>query len=413
MLFLAIPGCLIGGSGLAGAPGESSCAACHGASTMPLASQPGGMGVFLTFSGGGTYTPGVTQSVTVTVNDPAFPAFGYQASPRMQGQEMTQSGGTLIPVDASAQFYPASIYSQLNWIAAGESLTGEPTNTFHFKWTPPASGTVVFYVIGMGANGMGDPMPTEHVYGNTYTLTPAAAAPVVNQPAVAQGGVFSAAAKVPGLTSGGWVSIYGTNLSATTRPWSSDDLVGITMPTSLDGVTVTIDGKRAAISFISPSQLNVQVPDDTAVGPVPVVVTSGGVASEAVLANMAAQAPSFFTFDGVHVAGTHADNTPLSAAAAAAPGEVIVLYGTGFGATSPPAPAGVAVSSAHPLPSSASLRISIGGVPAEVAFAGMTAPGLFQFNVTVPGTLAGGDAAVVATISGAQTQDGAAIPVRQ
>lgn len=370
------------------------------------------MGVFLTFSGGGTYTPGVTQSITVTITDLAFPAFGYQASPRIKGQETTQSGGTLIPVDANAQFYPASIYSQLNWIAAGESLTGEPTNTFHFKWTPPANGTVVFYVVGMGANGMGDPTPTEHVYGNTYTLTPAAA-PVVNPPAVNQGGVFSAAAKVPGLTPGGWVSIYGANLSATTRTWSSADVVGDTLPTALDGVSVTIDGKRAAISFVSPAQLNVQVPDDTAQGPVPVVVTAGGVASESVLANMAAQAPSFFTFDGVHVASTHADNTPLSAAAAAAPGEVIVLYGTGFGATNPATPAGLAVSSASPLPSPGSLRISIGGAPAEVAFAGMTAPGLFQFNVTVPGTLADGDAAVVATINGAQTQDGAAIPVRR
>ena len=111
----------------------------------------------MTFSGGSNYTPGVTQTVTVTVVDNAFPQFGYQTSPRVQGQDATAGAGTLIPVDADAQFYPATPPSTLSWIAAGEGA-GSPSNTFHFKWTPPASGTVVFYLIGMGGNGT-DPSP--------------------------------------------------------------------------------------------------------------------------------------------------------------------------------------------------------------------------------------------------------------
>ncbi|HEV2687170.1 MAG TPA: choice-of-anchor V domain-containing protein, partial [Bryobacteraceae bacterium] len=304
---LAIPCALIGGSGQSGAPGDSTCAACHGASTTPLASQAGGNGVFMTFSGGSTYTAGVTQSVTVTVIDNAFMSFGYQTSPRIKGQDATQGGGTLAPVDANAQFYPASGTSTLEWIAAGEGAGGAATNNFHFKWTPPASGTVVFYLIGMGGNGTGGPEPNEHVYANTYTLTPTP--PAIIKPSFSPAGTLSAAANIPGLTPGGWLAIYGQNLAQTTQNWNGSDFSSGKLPTSLGGVTVTIDNKPAAVYYVNPTQIDVQVPDDRTRGPVQVLVTSAGVSSDPVIVNMTAFAPSFLTLDGKYVAATHADNT--------------------------------------------------------------------------------------------------------
>jgi uncharacterized protein (TIGR03437 family) len=128
---------------------------------------------------------------------------------------------------------------------------------------------------------------------------------------------------------------------------------------------------------------------------------------------MATFAPSFFTFDGKYIAATHADNTPISQTSPAKPGEVIVLYGTGFGPTNPPTPAGVLVSGANPLESPGALNISFNDAPAQVAFAGITGAGLYQFNLTVPATLADGDAKVIATINSVQTQGGAFIPVHQ
>jgi uncharacterized protein (TIGR03437 family) len=410
-LAFALPASLIGGSGQSGAPEDSTCAACHGASTTPLMSTAGGNGVFMTFSGGSTYTAGVAQTITVTVMDNAFPVFGYQTSPRIHGEDATEGAGTLAPLDSNAQYYPAISPSTLSWIAAGEGV-GSPSNTFHFRWTPPPSGTVDFYVIGMGANGTGGPEPNEHVYANIYTLAPAPP-PAVVTPSFKQSGVVSAAANAPGLTPGAWLAIYGQNLAQTTHNWNDSDFSSGALPTSLGGVSVMIDGKPAAVYYVMPTQIDVQVPDDATRGPVQVVVTSGGVASAQVVVNMAAFAPSFFTFDGKYIAATHADNTPISQNSPAKPGEVIVLYGTGFGPTNPPTPAGVLVSVANPLESPGALNISFNDAPGQVAFSGITSAGLYQFNLTVPATLADGDAKVIATIDSVQTQGGAFIPVHQ
>src|SRR5580658_9508819 len=92
-----------------------------------------------------------------------------------------------------------------------------------------------------------------------------------NTPTIA--GISNAASGAVNIESGSWLSIYGANLSATTRPWQSSDFVGNALPTTIDNVTVTIDGKKSAISYVSPAQLNVQAPTDSAIGSVAVIVT--------------------------------------------------------------------------------------------------------------------------------------------
>jgi uncharacterized protein (TIGR03437 family) len=208
---------------------------------------------------------------------------------------------------------------------------------------------VVFYVIGMGANGSGGPEPNERVYANTYTLTLTPPAPVVPvKPTFSPSGVLSAAAKVPGLTPGGLVAIYGQNLSQTTSDWSGLDFSSGKLPTKLGDVTVTVDDKPAAVYSVSPTKIEIQAPDDTARGPVRVVVRRGAVASDPVVVNMTSVAASFFTLDGWYITATHADNTPVTLSRPAQPGEIIVFFGTGFGPTIPATPAGRIVSDAHP-----------------------------------------------------------------
>jgi len=235
---------------------------------------------------------------------------------------------------------------------------------------------------------------------------------------VAISGVSNNAGGAAGIESGSWVSIYGTNLSATTRSWQSSDFVGNNLPTSLDGVSVTIDGKSAAVSYVSPGQLNVQAPSDANTGSVPVQVTNVyGSASS--LASLQQYAPGFFALNGKYVAAVHADGTyvaPLgyfgSAASSspAQPGEIIMLYGTGFGPTTPAAPVGQIVSGAAPLTDPTQLQIRIGPVVATVQFAGIVAAGEYQFNVLVP-PLPAGDTQIVAVIAGVGTQSGLLIAI--
>jgi len=107
-----------------------------------------------------------------------------------------------------------------------------------------------------------------------------------------------------------------------------------------------IDGKPAAVCFISPGQINVQVPDDSALGSVPVQVTSPQ-GTAAATAQMQQFSPGLFTFDGKYLAAQHADYSYVGkpglisgvTTTPAQPGEVIILWGTGLGrAIRPPLP---------------------------------------------------------------------------
>jgi uncharacterized protein (TIGR03437 family) len=234
-------------------------------------------------------------------------------------------------------------------------------------------------------------------------------------------GVSNNASGAPGIESGSWVSIYGANLSATTRTWLASDFVGNNLPTTLDNVRVTIDGKNAAIYYISPVQLNVQAPTDTAVGTVQVQVTNSYGTGTAT-ATLQTDAPGFFPLPGAkYAAAQHAsdyvDVAPAGyfgaalASRPAQPGEFILIYGTGFGPTTPAVPAGQIVSGAAPISNPGQLVVTIGGIPATVQFAGITAAGVYQFNVVVP-QLANGDQPLLANINGVTSQTGLFIPIQ-
>jgi uncharacterized protein (TIGR03437 family) len=222
--------------------------------------------------------------------------------------------------------------------------------------------------------------------------------------------VASAASYQPGLASDAWISIFGSNLSASTYTWQDSDFVNGLLPTSLQGVSVTINGVAAYVAYISPTQINLLAPDDATIGTVQVQVTAARQNSNTRSAPKTLFAPAFFTLaSGAYVAALHADYSLVGApnllpgvvTQPAKPGETILLYGTGFGPTTPPTPAPLA----NPV------QIKIGGMAATVAFAGLVGPGLYQFNVTVP-SLPSGDAAVLATIGGVATQKGLAVTIQ-
>jgi uncharacterized protein (TIGR03437 family) len=94
----------------------------------------------------------------------------------------------------------------------------------------------------------------------------------------------------------------------------------------------------------------------------------------------------------------------------AVPGEVLEIYGTGFGPTNPAAPTSQLVP--QPAPLSLPATVAIGGVEAQVQWAGIVSSGLYQLNVQVP-NVAAGDQPIQASVSGFQTVANAFLAVAQ
>ncbi len=217
-------------------------------------------------------------------------------------------------------------------------------------------------------------------------------------------------------------TILGGGLSATTRTWADKDFVNGQLPTQLDGVGVTVNDKPAYISYVSPTQINFLIPSDAAPAAAQIKTMNNGLSSAAASITLQSAAPSFFVFGTTkYIAATHADGSFIGPAnlitggsfTPAKPGETVVLYANGFGQTTPPVPNGQIVNTALPLTQKPT--VTIGGMPAQVAFAGLSSTGLYQLNVVVPNIPAGAttpvDVTVAATASGMQSQDGALLSV--
>jgi uncharacterized protein (TIGR03437 family) len=230
-------------------------------------------------------------------------------------------------------------------------------------------------------------------------------------PRIASGGVVNGASFEQGITPGAWMSLFGTALANTTRLWNRQDFNGSLFPLALDGVRVRVDGLPAAVQFISPGQVNFQAPSVLRTGWLMVdIVTPAG--SDRVYVYSAPALPGFFQFhaDG-QLAALHPDGSPVTARGGAgaaigrpaSAGTVVAIYGTGFGPTNPPVESGQIFSGAAPLENAAALRVTVGGVPAAVEFAGLSAAGLNQVNVKIP-ALDPGMKDVFASIAGVPAQ---------
>jgi uncharacterized protein (TIGR03437 family) len=261
-------------------------------------------------------------------------------------------------------------------------------------------------------------------------------------PSIAAGGVAPIGGTINTIEPGEWVSISGANLAGSPATWSGD------FPISLGGTSVTIDGKPAYLSFVSPAQIILQAPDDAATGPVPVVVTTAnGTATSTV--TLAAFAPSFLLLDGQHVAGIiqRSDGSgaygggaydiigPTGSSlgyptVAAKAGDTIELFAVGLGPVNPAVPAGQAFTgvalAANPIDvlvnsvsvTPASVGISAGDFSIVSSAAGalplsiLSSPGIYQINVTVPAGLGTGDVPLLVSVGGAQTPAGVVVSLQ-
>ncbi len=438
-----------GHSGVPGELGTCATAGCH----TGTANDPANKGsVSVTFPNGQTYVPGVKQHLTVTIADPAATqqAWGFQLTARASGTPSAMAG-SLAFTDANTLLMCSQVnlavfqaqcqnaksdscsnttttcplsYSQqyIEHSLTGYTATKGPgSGSYQFDWTPPATnvGNVVIYVAG-NAGPPGPPTQNNgHIYTTTYTLTPSAGG---NAPAIDSGGVVSGASFQPGIVPGSWLTIKGTNLSPVASDTWDKAIVNGKLPTSLDGVSVNVGSTPAYVYFISPTQINVQAPD-VGTGPVPVTVTTPSGTSAAVTATVVAQSPAFFLWPGSQVVATRNSDASLAVKAgtfagattvAAKPGDVLILWGTGFGPTTPPVAAGIQVPgdkvyNANPV------TVKLGTTSAQVFGAALSPgfAGLYQVAIQVPASMADGDYALTATVSGATSPDGVILSVKK
>lgn len=95
---------------------------------------------------------------------------------------------------------------------------------------------------------------------------------------------------------------------------------------------------------------------------------------------------------------------------AAKAGDIIELFGTGFGPTNPAVPAGQAFSGAAPTSNPVAIRIN--NVSVTPLFAGLSSAGLYQFNLTIPAGLGTGDVSLTASVAGVTTPSGVVISLQ-
>jgi len=252
------------------------------------------------------------------------------------------------------------------------------------------------------------------VMGFTPEEAPAGDLPVISS----RSGVVNAASSQVGASPGAWVSIHGFRLSATTRAWTDDDILDGKFPTSLDGVSVTINGKNAYVSFISPNRIDVQAPTDALSGAVDVVVTNSVGASNTTSVQLQTALPGLFRLAQEYVVASDVNGGYIGpenlvdglVTLPAKPFDTITLSGTGFGPTDPEIAPGEVVNSSNPLLNPVTIRI--GQSRAEVAYAGMTGAGRYEFYTVVP-DLPNGDYPVVAEVAGVRTSSAARLRIQR
>ena len=390
------------------APGDdaTSCTQCH-AGVL----NNGAGSVKIVLQGASFYIPGVKQRVVVQISHPDQQRWGFELTARPNSDLFKGQAGTLTPIDNTTQVI-CEDYGTVPCLSGPTFITHtavgtrpglKATGSFQFDWTPPATdiGPITFYVSGNAANGNGS-SSGDFIYTSSVILNS-----VLHKVPTANTLVAAATSTFGPMTRNSWVTIYGSNLAATTRSWNDGDFNNGTLPMSLDGVSIFLNQfgfpRLASVGYVSPTQVNFLLPSDLANTATTVQVrNAAGVTAEIAIA-VQASAPQLFTADGTSILASHANGTFVARAAPAAPGETITLFATGLGATTPAlTPFQLASGGANltTLP-----VVNIGGAPATVQAASAVpgTAGVYQIRVGVPDNAVNGNQLVVVVVGGVES----------
>jgi len=380
--------------------------------------------------GGNVYVAYAKQDTTQKVSVPGagngyvalFDQTGKLVATLIAGGALNAPWGLAVAPSTFAPFGGALLVGNFGdgWINAFNLISGDPLGYLEDPTGAPISypglwslafgsgadsedtGTL-YFTAGIGGGPNNDPVQSHGLLGSIQPV------PSFSVTGIQNAGSFLASDIAPNT----WVALKGAALAPLSANWT---LTGNTLPTTVGGVGVTVNGEAAPVSFVSNTQINFLVPADIVPGPVKIVTTNNGLSGAAVSTTALLTAPAFFeiganaTNGHLYVAAEHADYSLIGPAGLisgttttpAAPGETIAIYATGFGATTPAIPNGQIVPTPLPLPVWPTVLID--AVEAQVTFAGLVGPGLYQINVVVPAGLASGDHLITALLADAETQ---------
>jgi uncharacterized protein (TIGR03437 family) len=426
--------------------------------TLSISSTQGaaGVNVTLTASGGSWLTTSLQSgatpfSVTVNVNVAGLSAGTYNAS-----IIITPSGGNVVtvPVTLTVTALPAVSATPTSLTFAfragdpvpasqpvsvtggGSSLSFTATASSNGNWlaVSPASGTTPATVnVSVNPSGLAASTTpyagtiTVSGSGNATGSTTVSVSLTVTAPLPTVTGLTNAGSFVSGsISPGEIITLFGTNIGPSTAAGLALDTTG-KVSTTIGGVQVLVSGFACPMVFANATQVSAVVPYEIAgFVSADVFVRFAGVASNAIHVNVATTAPGLFTANssgkgpGAILNGNNSFNSPNNPAAK---GEIVALYMTGEGQTSPRGVTGkvTTVSTTPPLTPGPLLPVSVligpagAQQPANFTFAG-EAPGLIsgamQLNVQIPLTAASGDQQIVVSIGGNPSQTGVTVSVR-
>lgn len=200
-------------------------------------------------------------------------------------------------------------------------------------------------------------------------------------PTISSGGIGNAFSYKTQISPGAAAVIYGTAFGTDTL---APAVSGGKFPTSGGVVGVTVNGAAAPLYYVSPTQIDFQVPWETGVGTASVVVTVNGLASSPASVQVVEAGP------GLYPTVENSDYSFNTAQNPVASGGTILAYITGSGPVSPTQTDGVLAPSS-PLATASGCTATVGSASATVTFCGLTpgSLGLLQMNITVPGLATG------------------------
>jgi len=389
--------------------GEPTCNECHG---TRVNSNGGNVTINGLPSGG--YTSGNTYPITVTITDSTARRWGFELSARTSDGKQAGTlakGGDGFTQIAAAFANPSVQYIE-HTIQGTRPGTSGP-QSFTFNWTAPdaSRGTVVFDVAANAANNNSVNDAGDHIYQTEVKLQPQAIT-TGPAPSVNDNGTVNNASFAPGTTAlapGTIAAIFGSDLNDGSQNQFNSFGSDGKLQTALGGATVTLNGIAAPIFNSFPGQITVEIPVELAgQTSAQVVVTAGGQSSTPKTVSIGSFSPGIFTVNNqgtgqgiVQLANTitfaaQANSIPGVASQPVARGGFITIYATGLGAvnnppgTGQPAVDGSSTTTTTP-------QVSVGGVPAQVTFSGLSPGfvGLYQVNVQIPQAAPTGDAVPV------------------
>jgi uncharacterized protein (TIGR03437 family) len=381
---------IAGGDWLTAAPAESG----ESALTVGVNSAAMAAGVYhatLAVIAPGAANSPQTVPVRLAVSPPGVPLLAPDpqallfsaaagSSPAPQTVQIANAGGGSLSFSAEAKT-ESGAWLAVNAAAASLTVTVNSAALAAGAYT----GTITLAAAGAANSPLVIP------------VTLAVGAPVAGQNALVNGASFSMEAVVSPRSI---ASLFGSGLAAGTAAASSTPL-----PVTLGGAQVLVNGAAAPLFFVSPGQINLQIPADTT-GSASVAVVSASVRGPAIQVRTAPEAPGIFSAQPGTAGQGAVLNQDFSANSAdnpAAPGSVLQIFATGLGATNPPLATGQAGASAPPFHTTVvTPAVLINGASAEVLFSA-AAPGfvgLNQVNVRIPFSTPAGGATLQLQVGG-------------